>query len=98
MSSFGPVQSLNGEHSATPKIRRDQYKRISTMVRTNANFPEVAIGLVRDYIKHAPDVVAILFTEDRTAIRVCLRNLENLQAEYQFNLIPQIRLESPTLD
>jgi len=97
MASLGPVQSLQSEHLGTPKIRRDQYKRISAIVRNNSQFPEVALGLVRDYIKHAPGVVAILFNDDQTAIRLCMRNAEGMSSEYQFNMIPQILLETPTL-
>ena len=97
MASLGPVQSLQIEHSPTPKIRRDQYKRISSIVRINSQFPEVALGLVRDYIKHAPDVKAILLSDDKTYIRVIMKNDHRLEAEYQFNMIPQILLETPTL-
>lgn len=97
MASLGPVQSLQTEHSATPKIRRDQYKRILNIVRTNAHLPEVALGLVRDYIQSAPDVVAILFNSDQTAIRVCLRNSERLESEYQFALEALEIIETPTL-
>jgi len=95
--SLGPVQSLQSEHLGTPKIRKDQYRRISNIVRTNARFPEVALGLVRDYIQHAPDVKAIILNDDQTAIHLCMRNVEGLSSQYQFNMIPQILLETPTL-
>ncbi len=98
MAGLGPVQSINGEVTPTPKIRRDQYRKILNLVRTNAQFPEVALGLVRDAIKHAPDVRAIIFNDDRTAIRVCLLSSSNMEAEYIFPLDTPLIIETPTLD
>jgi hypothetical protein len=45
--------SLNDIEEPILKIRRDQHKRINTIVKDNAKFPLVAIGLVRDYIKNS---------------------------------------------
>ena len=45
--------SLNDIEEVILKIRRDQHKRINTIVKDNAKFPLVAIGLVRDYIKNS---------------------------------------------
>jgi hypothetical protein len=45
--------SLNDIETPITKIRRDQHKRINTIVKDNAKFPIVAIGLVRDYIKNS---------------------------------------------
>jgi len=44
-------ESLNDYIPPTTKIRRDQHKKIKGIVDTNAKFPQVAIGLVRDLIK-----------------------------------------------
>jgi hypothetical protein len=44
-------ESLNDYIPPTTKIRRDQHKKLKGIVDTNAKFPQVAIGLVRDLIK-----------------------------------------------
>jgi hypothetical protein len=44
--------SLNDEVPVTHKIRRDQHKKIKGIVDTNAKFPIVALGLVRDLVKN----------------------------------------------
>ncbi len=101
MATLGPVNSLQSQPRPTPKIRRDQYRRILQIVRTNSHIPEIALSLVRDYIGSAPDVCSIGLTEDGTSIRVCLENREfisdSIRAEYQFSLLPRIVLETPTL-
>ena len=54
--------SLNDIEEPILKIRRDQHKRINTIVKDNAKFPLVAIGLVRDYVKNssASQVVKVI--------------------------------------
>jgi hypothetical protein len=44
--------SLNDEVEVITKIRRDQQKKITGIVSANAQFPTVALGLVRDYVKN----------------------------------------------
>lgn len=44
--------SLNDEVDPITKIRRDQQKKITGIISANAQFPIVALGLVRDYIKN----------------------------------------------
>jgi hypothetical protein len=44
-------ESINDHIPATAKIRRDQHKKIKGIVDTNAKFPTVALGLVRDLVK-----------------------------------------------
>lgn len=97
MSSLGPVQSLHTEHLGTPKIRRDQYRKIIRLVRENAEHPRVALDLVRNYIQSAPDVIGCVFNDEETHIRVCLRNSFNMTAEYQFSLEAPLIIETPTL-
>lgn len=98
MAGLGPVQSANGEITPTPRIRRDQYRKILHLVRNNAEFPQVALGLVRDAIQHAPHVRAILLNEDNTAIRLCLLTPERMEAEYIFPLEAPLLCETPTSD
>ena len=45
--------SLNDIEEVILKIRRDQHKKINAIVKNNAKFPLVAIGLVRDYVKNS---------------------------------------------
>jgi hypothetical protein len=95
--------SLNDIEEPILKIRRDQHKRINTIVKDNAKFPIVAIGLVRDYIKNssASQVVkAVTFdksfqhkeTETPTSIVV---HTPHTSYEFQFKL--HTKLETPTL-
>lgn len=44
-------ESLNDYIPPVTKIRRDQHKKVKGIVDTNARFPIVALGLVRDLVK-----------------------------------------------
>ena len=103
--------SLNDIPPVQIKIRRDQFKKIKGIVDTNAKFPSVALGLVRDYIKNssARDTVAAvnygnepLDTPDPEYIVVHSKNsgsenTEDLGTTYYFKLKPDPRIEKPTL-
>lgn len=100
MAGFGKVISLNDEVVTQPRIRRDQYRKISTLVRTNGEFPIIALGLVRDFAKNIEDVRSIQLepAENPTYISLKMVNdYSKMHTEYQFNLIAPILLESPTL-
>lgn len=100
MAGFGKVISLNDEVVSHPRIRRDQYRKISTMVRTNGEFPIIALGLVRDFAKNIEDVRSIQLdsVESPTYISLKMKNeYSKMHTEYQFDLITPLLLESPTL-
>jgi hypothetical protein len=89
--------SLNDIEVPTTKIRRDQYKKILEIVRTNIEFPIIALGLIRDYVKNssARDVVkAVNFdnNEKPTQIQVWTPD-----TQYHFRLTLPRKLETPTL-
>lgn len=84
--------SLNEVEEPIQKIRRDQFKKIKLIVDTNAKFPLVAIGLVKDYCKGIESVRAVNFTDDEKEIRVWTKD-----TTYFFNLKPNRILETPTL-
>ena len=96
--SFGPVQSLNSEPVEIPKIRRDQHKRIATMVRANAKFPTIALGLVRDYTKGVEHLQSVQHDEEEKCIKLYLKNdYSKMITIYQFSLEAPLLLETPTL-
>ena len=95
--------SLNDIEEPILKIRRDQHKRINTIVKDNAKFPIVAIGLVRDYIKNssASQVVkAVTFDRayqyDPTLTpQAIVVHTPHTSYEFQFKF--HTKLETPTL-
>ena len=91
-------QSVNDEIPVAPRIRRDQRRRVSEIVRSSGAEPLVAIGLVRDFLKgHA---VQVSFDSDTqpTAILVTAADADTkMLTQYQYRLVPHIRLETPTL-
>ena len=100
MAGFGKVISLNDEVVSHPRIRRDQYRKISNIVRTNCEFPIIALGLVRDYAKNIDDVRSIQLdsVENPTAVKLIMFNTySRMFTEYLFNLEAPLLLESPTL-
>lgn len=96
--SLGKVISLNDEVVEIPKIRRDQHKRINNIVRTNAKFPEIALGLVRDYTKGIEHLKSVRIDEVENCIKLVLKNdYSKMVTEYQFPLTETLILETPTL-
>lgn len=100
MANLGKVISLNDEVIAHPHIRRDQYRKISVMAKTNGEFPLIALGLVRDYTKNIADIRSIQLEpkENPTHISLILKSeYSKMHTEYLFALTSPILLESPTL-
>jgi len=105
MSSGRPI-SINDDIPATAKIRRDQHAKIKGIVDTNAKFPIVALGLVRDYVKScsASQVVAsVVFDNSDSPKSIVVHTqrgngkVEVLGTSYSFKLEPTIRVAAPTL-
>lgn len=95
--------SLNDIEDPILKIRRDQHKRINTIVKDNAKFPIVAIGLVRDYIKNssASQVVKAV-TFDKAYQYDTNREPQSIvvhtpHTSYEFAFKVPTKLETPTL-
>jgi hypothetical protein len=96
--SLGKVISLNDEPIEIPKIRRDQHKRINNIVKTNGNFPEIALGLVRDYTKGMEHVKSVQWIQEEALIKLVLKSdYSKMVTEYQFSLEAPLTLETPTL-
>jgi len=96
--SLGKVISLNDEVVEIPKIRRDQHKRIANIVRTNAEFPIIALGLVRDYTKNIEHLKSVQIDEVEKCIKLTLKNdYSKMTTSYQFSLEAPLLLETPTL-
>ena len=95
--------SLNDIEEVILKIRRDQHKKINAIVKNNAKFPLVAIGLVRDYVKNssASQVVKVItfdmeYQYDNTKQPKAIV-VHTPHTQYQFRFELPIKLESPTL-
>ena len=100
MAGFGRVISLNDEVVETPKIRRDQQRKIQNMVRANGENPIIAIGLVRDYTKGLEQISNVRFDDDEnpTLIKIFLKSESSrMITEYTYKLLAPILLESPTI-
>lgn len=91
-------QSVNDETPVAPRIRRDQRRRISDIVRSSGAEPLVAIGLVRDFLKGHDVRVAFDSETEPTAILVTANDVDTkMLTQYQYRLVPHVRLETPTL-
>ena len=95
--------SLNDIEEPILKIRRDQHKRINTIVKDNAKFPLVAIGLVRDYIKNssASQVVKVVtfdreYQHDKSLTPQSIV-VHTPHTSYEFSFKLPTKLETPTL-
>lgn len=100
MAGFGRTISLNDEVVEIPKIRRDQQRKIQNIVRTNGQFPLVALGLVRDYTKGLEQVINCQFDSpsEPTFIKVTLKSESSrMYTEYTYKLNSPTLLETPTL-
>ena len=95
--------SLNDIEEVILKIRRDQHKKINAIVKNNAKFPLVAIGLVRDYVKNssASQVVKVITFDMEYQLgkskepKSIVVNTPHTSYEFRFEL-PK-KLEIPTL-
>ena len=107
----GKPFSLYDIHPVQIRLRRDQSRKIRAIVDANARFPQVALGLVRDYIKNssARDTVEWvdfgnepLDTREPKYIAVHSKNsasasVQQLGTVYYYRLNPDPRVEPPTL-
>jgi hypothetical protein len=93
-------QSVNDEMPIARRIRRDQFKRIKTIVDVNSKFPVIALGLVRDYLKGNPDIRSIYFDNPEAPTEIIVGTVSNNGlggTEYHYRLSKPLRLESPSL-
>jgi len=103
MSTLGRPVSLNDEPVPTPKMRKDQQRRIKQIVKDNSKNPVVALGLVRDYTKSLEslqEVCSVTFddNESPSRIEVHMRSKQSgLFATYEFTLFSTLILSVPTL-
>ena len=93
-------QSANDEVPVSKRIRRDQFKRISSIIDANSQFPIIALGLVRDYLKGNPDIRTIHFDDENHPNEIIVYTIPNNGiggTEYHFKIRKPILLETPTL-
>ena len=89
--------SINDVEVPITKIRRDQYKKILEIIRTNAEFPIIALGLVRDYVKNssARNVVqAVNFDNNENPTEIIVWTPDT---QYYYRLTQPKPIETPTL-
>jgi hypothetical protein len=95
--------SLNEIEEPTLKIRRDQHKRINAIVKDNAKFPSVVIGLVRDYIKNssASRVVKTVTFDMEYQLGNTVEPhsivVHTPHTKYEFRFLLPQKIETPTL-
>jgi hypothetical protein len=93
-------QSLNDEMPIAKRIRRDQFRRVGSIIDANCQFPIIALGLVRDYFKGNPDIRAIYFDDQENPKTIIVHTAASggLEGtEYHYALKKDQRLETPTL-
>lgn len=96
--SYGKVISANDEVVVIPKIRKDQQRKCQTIVRANSKFPDIAVGLLRDYLKENPELLAITHNKETDTINVTLvHQFSRMKTVYTFKLTAPVLLETPTL-
>jgi hypothetical protein len=91
--------SLNDESPVAVRIRRDQFRRIRSIVDANRQFPQIALGLVRDYAKGVSDIQLVKFDNEEhpTNIIVYTRSTQDLHStEYHYRLQLPHPVETPT--
>lgn len=99
--ALGKVNSLNDKEINPIRIRRDQFKRLQRVVRDNAEFPIIALGLVKDYAKGRPEIAAVTFDnpDNPTAIWLYTQPNDLLDGtRYEFTFKRAEILPVPTLD
>jgi hypothetical protein len=90
--------SLNDESIIAPRLRKDQREKIRTLVRTNSNFPLVALGLVRDALKGYPEAKTRISDDSDSIIVTMFDQSEKIYTDYAFNFKQYIKIEAPTLE
>lgn len=96
--SFGKVISANDEVMVQPKIRKDQQRKCQNIVRANSNAPEIAVGLLRDYLKGHEDFYSVSHDKEEDLIKLSLKNHHSkMITTYTFRLKATTLLETPTI-
>jgi hypothetical protein len=98
--SLGRPVSVNDEVREMPKIRKDQYRKVLEVVRTNSKFPSVALGLVRDMVKGYDNFKTVILDNEENPTKITLflyNSYSKMHTQYEFSLIPPIILEPATL-
>ncbi len=90
--------SLNDESIIAPRLRKDQREKIRTLVRTNAEFPIIALGLVRDALKGYPQAKTRIADDNDSIIVTMFDQAEKIYTDYAFNFYQYTRMEAPTLE
>lgn len=90
--------SLNDETIIAPRLRKDQREKIRTLVRTNGDFPLVALGLVRDALKGYPQAKTRISDDSDSIIVTMYDEAERVYTNYSFNFKQYIKGIAPTLD
>ena len=90
--------SLNDETIIAPRLRKDQREKIRTLVRTNGDFPLVALGLVRDALKGYPQAKTRISDDSDSIIVTMYDEAERVYTDYSFNFKQYIKGIAPTLD
>lgn len=101
MGTFGKVISLNDEVVESPKIRKDQMRKIQALVRANADYPHVALNLVREMAKGFPfyrNAALDSETEPTEILLFTQSDSSKMITTYSFSLIKEPHLPIPTLE
>ena len=88
-------ESINDEALAAPRLRKDQRRRISDIIRTS-DAPITALYAVRNFLSTG----TANFDNDDTPSTIqvsCTDQDSKMSTQYQFKLFAPIRLDSPTL-
>jgi hypothetical protein len=88
-------QSINDETPVAPRLRKDQRRRISDIIRTS-DAPITALYAVRNFLSTG----TANFDNDDTPSTIqvsCVDGESKMSTQYQFKLAAPIRLDSPTL-
>ena len=92
--------SINDEPRVATRIRRDQFRRIRSIIDANRAFPIIALGLVRDYAKGVSDIATVRFDNEENPQFIIVRTREKDDIGptiYQYRLFLPTPVETPTL-
>lgn len=92
--------SINDEPRVATRIRRDQFRRIRSIIDANRAFPVIALGLVRDYAKGISDIATVRFDNEENPQFIIVRThfKDDIGPTiYQYRLTIDPVVETPTL-
>ncbi len=90
-------ESINDEALAAPRLRKDQRRRISDIIRASET-PTTALYAVRNFLSTGSSVANLDSDTSPTVIQVsCNDQNAKMSTQYQFKLTAPTRLDSPTL-